>query len=48
LIPKPRVAAIDEERSMQVLDLVSTALMMVTTKDGSLPKTNTVSLVAVR
>lgn len=46
-IPRPRVGAIDEERSMQVLDLVSTALMMITTKD-SLPKANTVSLVAVR
>ncbi|QOZ51552.1 hypothetical protein XH90_09280 [Bradyrhizobium sp. CCBAU 53338] len=46
-IPKPRVGAIDEERSMQVLDLVSIALTMVTTKD-SLPKANTLSLIAVR
>lgn len=46
-IPKPRVGALDEERSLQVLDLVSTALVMVTTKD-SLPKANTVSLITVR
>ncbi|GGI23596.1 hypothetical protein GCM10010987_25190 [Bradyrhizobium guangdongense] len=46
-IRKPRVGALDEERSLQVLDFVSTALTMVTTKD-SLPKANTVSLIAVR
>lgn len=46
-IPKPRVGALDEERSLQVLDLVSTALTMVTTKDSP-PKANTVSLIAVR
>jgi hypothetical protein len=45
-IPRPQLGAVDEERSLQVLDLVSQAIIMATSKD-SLPKTNTVSLVAV-
>jgi hypothetical protein len=41
-----RVKRVDEERSLQVLDLASQAIVMATSKD-SLPKTSSVSLVAV-
>lgn len=46
-IPRPQLGSVEEERSLQVLDLVSQAIVMATSKD-SLPKTNSVSLVAVR
>jgi len=46
-IPRPQFGSVDEERSLQVLDLASQAIVMATSKD-SLPKTNSVSLVAVR
>lgn len=46
-IPQPRLGSPDEERSLQVLDLVTQAIVMATSKD-SLPKSNAVSLVAVR
>ncbi len=46
-IPRPQLGSYDEERSLQVLDLVTQAIVMATSKD-SLPKTNSVSLVAVR
>jgi hypothetical protein len=39
-IPKPALGTLDEARSLQVLDLVSTALALRTTKD-QLPKSNT-------
>jgi hypothetical protein len=39
-IPKPAFGAIEEARSLQVLDLVSTAIALQTTKD-QLPKSNT-------
>jgi hypothetical protein len=45
-IPRPQLGTVDEERSLQVLDLVSQAIVMATSKD-SLPKTNSVSLVSV-
>jgi hypothetical protein len=45
-IPRLQLGTVDEERSLQVLDLVSQAIVMATSKD-SLPKTNSVSLVAV-
>ena len=38
-IPRPQFGTVDEERSLQVLDLVSQAIVMATSKD-SLPKTN--------
>ncbi|WP_271585826.1 hypothetical protein [Bradyrhizobium sp. CCBAU 53415] len=46
-IPRPQLGTVEEARSLQVLDLVSQAIAMATSKD-SLPKTNSVSLVAVR
>ncbi|MBH5370969.1 hypothetical protein [Bradyrhizobium glycinis] len=46
-IPRPQLGSMDEARSLQVMDLVSQAIVMATSKD-SLPKTNSVSLVAVR
>lgn len=46
-IPQPQLGSFEEERSLQVLDLVSQAIVMATSKDN-LPKTNSVSLVAVR
>jgi hypothetical protein len=46
-IPRPQLGTAEEERSLQVLDLVSSAIVMATSKD-SLPKTNSISLVAVR
>jgi len=46
-IPRPQLGSVEEERSLQVLDLVSQAIVMATSKD-SLPKTNSVSLVSVR
>jgi hypothetical protein len=46
-IPRPQLGSVEEERSLQVLDLVSQAIVMATSKDN-LPKTNSVSLVAVR
>ena len=45
-IPRPQLGTVDEERSLQVLDLASQAIVMATSKD-SLPKTNSVSLVSV-
>jgi hypothetical protein len=46
-IPRPQFGSADEARSLQVLDLVSQAIVMATSKED-LPKTNAVSLVAVR
>jgi hypothetical protein len=46
-IPKPAFGTIDEARSLQVLDLVSTALALQTTKD-ELPKSNTGVLITAR
>jgi len=46
-IPKPALGTLDEARSLQVLDLVSTALALRTTKD-SLPKSNTGVLITSR
>jgi hypothetical protein len=43
-IPRPEVGAIDEARSLQVLDLISQAMAAVTSK-GDLPKTSTVTLI---
>jgi hypothetical protein len=45
-IPTPQLGTVEEERSLQVLDLVSSAIVMATSKD-SLPKTNSISLVSV-
>jgi hypothetical protein len=41
-----RVKRVDDERSLQVLDPASQAIVMATSKD-SLPKTSSVSLVTV-
>jgi hypothetical protein len=46
-IAKPAFGTIDEARSLQVLDLVSTALALRTTKD-ELPKSNTGVLITAR
>jgi hypothetical protein len=46
-IPKPAFGAIDEARSLQVLDLVSQIITMATAKDA-LPKSSTVTLVQSR
>jgi hypothetical protein len=46
-IPRPQLGTVEEERSLQVLDLVSSAIVMATSKD-SLPKTNSISLLSVR
>jgi hypothetical protein len=46
-IPRPQLGTVEEERSLQVLDLVSSAIVMATSKE-SLPKTNSISLVSVR
>lgn len=46
-IPRPDFGSADEARSLQVLDLVSQAIVMATSKED-LPKTNAVSLIAVR
>jgi hypothetical protein len=46
-IPRPQLGSVDEERSLQVLDLVSQAITMATSKKV-LPQTNSVSLIAVR
>ncbi|UFZ08079.1 hypothetical protein LQG66_18085 [Bradyrhizobium ontarionense] len=46
-IPRPQLGSIEEARSLQVLDFVSQAIVMATSKDA-LPKTNSVSPVAVR
>jgi len=46
-IPKPALGTIDEARSLQVLDLVSTALALRTTKND-LPKSNTGVLITSR
>jgi hypothetical protein len=45
-IPQPQLGSPDEERSLQVLDFVSQAIVMATSKDA-LPKSNAVSLVTV-
>jgi hypothetical protein len=46
-IPKPAFGTIDEARSLQVLDLLSIALALQTTKD-ELPKSSTVTLIPAR
>jgi hypothetical protein len=46
-IPRPEIGAIDEARSLQVLDLVSQAMAAATSK-GDLPKSSTVTLVTAR
>jgi hypothetical protein len=46
-VPKPDFGAIDEARSLQVLDLVSQIITAATSKDA-LPKTSTVTLVQAR
>jgi hypothetical protein len=46
-IPRPAFGAIDEARSLQVLDLVSQVITMATAKDA-LPKSSTVTLIQGR
>jgi hypothetical protein len=46
-IPRPELGTIEEARSLQVLDLVSQAIVLATTK-GDLPKSSTVTLVTAR
>lgn len=46
-IPKPAFGTIEEARSLQVLDLLSIALALQTTKD-ELPKSSTVTLIPAR
>jgi hypothetical protein len=46
-IPKPAFGAIDEARSLQVLDLVSQIITAAASKDA-LPKSSTVTLVQSR
>jgi hypothetical protein len=46
-VPKPAFGAIDEARSLQVLDLVSQIITAATSKDA-LPKSSTVTLVQAR
>jgi hypothetical protein len=46
-IPKPAFGAVDEARSLQVLDLVSQVITAATAKDA-LPKSSTVTLVPTR
>src|ERR1700730_14340993 len=46
-IPRPELGAIDEARSMQVLDFVAQVISAVTT-DKDIPKISTIGLVATR
>jgi hypothetical protein len=46
-IPRPQLGAIDEDRSLQVLDLAMTAIVLATSKD-SLPKSSNVTLITPR
>jgi hypothetical protein len=46
-IQKPKLGAVTEARSLQVLDLVTQIITLATSKDA-LPKTSTVTLVPVR
>jgi hypothetical protein len=46
-IPRPQLGAIDEDRSLQVLDLALTAIVLSTSKE-SLPKSSNVTLITPR
>jgi hypothetical protein len=46
-IPRPQLGAIDEDRSLQVLDLAMTAIVLATSKE-SLPKSSNVTLITPR
>jgi hypothetical protein len=45
-IPKPDIGAVNEARSMQVLDFVSQVIAE-QTAEGDLPKTNTIGMVSI-
>jgi hypothetical protein len=46
-IPRPQLGAIEEDRSLQVLDLAMTAIVLATSKE-SLPKSSNVTLITPR
>jgi hypothetical protein len=46
-IPRPQLGSLTEDRSLQVLDMATTAIVLATTPD-SLPKSNNVNLVSTR
>ncbi|MET4116134.1 hypothetical protein ABIB90_003533 [Bradyrhizobium sp. JR4.1] len=46
-IPRPQLGALDEDRSLQVLDLAATAIVLATLKED-LPKSSNINLVSAR